>query len=68
VNQTVDNMGFYTSLQACFNLHQLNHAHWAEIHENHYPVALPRTASPTGSTDADPAVRAGCGRGPVPSR
>ncbi len=41
VNQTVDNMGFYNSLQACFNLHQLNHAHWAEIHENHYPVAIP---------------------------
>jgi enoyl-CoA hydratase len=41
VNQTVDNMGFYNSLQACFNLHQLNHSHWAEIHENHYPVAVP---------------------------
>ena len=41
VNQTVDNMGFYNSLQACFNLHQLNHAHWAEVHENHYPVAVP---------------------------
>jgi enoyl-CoA hydratase len=41
VNQTVDNMGFYNSLQSCFTLHQLNHAHWAEIHENHYPVGLP---------------------------
>jgi len=41
VNQTVDNMGFYNGLQACFTLHQLNHAHWAEIHENNYPVALP---------------------------
>jgi enoyl-CoA hydratase len=28
-------------LQSCFTLHQLNHAHWAEIHENHYPIALP---------------------------
>jgi enoyl-CoA hydratase len=31
VNQTVDNMGFYNSLQACFTLHQMNHAHWAEV-------------------------------------
>jgi enoyl-CoA hydratase len=40
VNQTVDNMGFYNSLNACFTLHELNHAHWAEIHDNKYPVAL----------------------------
>ena len=52
VNQTVDNMGFYNALQACFTLHQLNHSHWAEVHENKYPVALPedgmdwRTAPP----------------------
>ena len=39
VNQTVDNMGFYTSLQACFTLHQLNHSHWAEINDDHYPIA-----------------------------
>jgi enoyl-CoA hydratase len=39
VNQTVDNMGFYNSLNACFTLHELNHAHWAEIHESKYPVA-----------------------------
>jgi len=41
VNQTVDNMGFHNALQSCFTLHQLNHAHWAEVHENHYPVGLP---------------------------
>ena len=41
VNQTQDNMGFYNSLNACFTLHELNHAHWAEIHENKYPVGLP---------------------------
>ena len=41
VNQTVDNMGFYNGLQACFTLHQLNHSHWAELHESKYPVALP---------------------------
>jgi enoyl-CoA hydratase len=42
VNQSVDNMGFYNALNACFTLHQLNHAHWAEINENHYPVGTPR--------------------------
>jgi len=31
VNQTVDAMGFATALDACFSLHQLNHAHWAEL-------------------------------------
>ncbi len=42
VNQTVDNMGFYNGLQACFTLHQLNHSHWAEMHENKYPVGHAR--------------------------
>jgi enoyl-CoA hydratase len=31
VNQSVDNMGFANSINACFSLHQLNHAHWAEL-------------------------------------
>ena len=34
VNQSVDNMGFYNALQACFTLHQLNHSHWAEVNED----------------------------------
>jgi enoyl-CoA hydratase len=38
VNQTVDNMGFYNALNACFTIHQMNHAHWAEINPDHYPV------------------------------
>jgi enoyl-CoA hydratase len=42
VNQSVDNMGFYNALNACFSLHQVNHAHWAEINEDHYPVGTPR--------------------------
>jgi enoyl-CoA hydratase len=41
VNQSVDNMGFYNALQASFTLHQVNHAHWAEIHDGKEPVALP---------------------------
>ena len=31
VNQTMDNQGFYNSIKSCFSLHQLNHAHWAEV-------------------------------------
>jgi enoyl-CoA hydratase len=46
VNQTVDNMGFYNALQACFTLHQLNHAHWTDVHENKYPVGLPEDGLP----------------------
>ena len=41
VNQSVDNMGFQNALAACFTIHQLNHSHWAEVHENRMPVALP---------------------------
>jgi enoyl-CoA hydratase len=33
VNQTVDTMGFHNALHACFSLHQLNHAHWAQVTE-----------------------------------
>ncbi len=39
VNQTVDNMGFYNSLQACFTMHQLNHSHWAMVHDDKFPAA-----------------------------
>ncbi len=39
VNQSVDNMGFYNALNACFTLHELNHSHWAQVHENGYPIA-----------------------------
>ena len=41
VNQSVDNMGFQNALAACFTIHQLNHAHWAEVHENRMPAGLP---------------------------
>jgi len=46
VNQTQDNMGFYNALNACFTLHELNHSHWAEIHESKYPVAEPQDGIP----------------------
>ncbi|MGH3250650.1 MAG: enoyl-CoA hydratase [Trebonia sp.] len=41
VNQTVDQMGFYNALNACFTIHELNHAHWAWVHDNHMPMGLP---------------------------
>jgi enoyl-CoA hydratase len=46
VNQTVDNMGFHNALNACFTIHQLNHSHWAEIHENKAAGALPEDGVP----------------------
>lgn len=46
VNQSVDNMGFYNALNACFTLHELNHSHWAQIHESKYPVAEPADGIP----------------------
>lgn len=59
VNQSVDNMGFYNALNACFTIHELNHSHWAQIHENKYPVALPedgidwRSAPPVVPAEKD---------------
>lgn len=50
VNQSVDNMGFYNALNACFTLHQLNHSHWAGIHESKYPVAEPADGVPDWRT------------------
>jgi enoyl-CoA hydratase len=41
VNQTMDNMGFTNAMTACFSLHQINHAHWAEIHEDKRAAAAP---------------------------
>jgi enoyl-CoA hydratase len=46
VNQTVDAMGFHNALNACFTLHELNHAHWAQIHDNRFPMALPEDGVP----------------------
>ncbi|MET0902548.1 MAG: enoyl-CoA hydratase-related protein, partial [Acidimicrobiales bacterium] len=57
VNQTVDNQGFYTSLNACFTLHELNHSHWAQVHDNKYPVALAEDGIPSWK-DAPPIVPA----------
>src|SRR6202050_3855987 len=57
VNQSVDNMGFYNALNACFTLHELNHSHWAQVNENHYPVALEDSGIPNWK-EAPPIVPA----------
>jgi enoyl-CoA hydratase len=53
VNQTQDNMGFYNSLNACFTLHELNHAHWAVAHGGEMPIGLPQDGI-TAWKDAPP--------------
>jgi enoyl-CoA hydratase len=50
VNQSVDCMGFYNALNACFTIHELNHSHWAQVHENHYPAALEEDGIPNWRT------------------
>jgi enoyl-CoA hydratase len=37
VNQAQDSMGFYNALQSAFSLHQVNHAHWAEVNDDRAP-------------------------------
>ncbi|MGE0881501.1 MAG: enoyl-CoA hydratase, partial [Acidimicrobiia bacterium] len=41
VNQTQDNQGFYNALNACFSMHQMNHSHWAEIHDDKFAIGKP---------------------------
>ena len=57
VNQSVDNMGFYNALNACFTLHELNHAHWAWVNEDRFPVAQEDSGIPNWR-DAPPIVQA----------
>ncbi|MCG7633275.1 enoyl-CoA hydratase [Gordonia McavH-238-E] len=46
VNQSVDNMGFYNALNACFSLHQINHAHWAEVTKGETLLGTPEFGVP----------------------
>jgi enoyl-CoA hydratase len=57
VNETQDNQGFYNSLNACFTLHQLNHSHWAEVHDDRWPAAKPEDGIPSWK-EAPPIVPA----------
>jgi enoyl-CoA hydratase len=47
VNQTVDNQGFHNALNSCFTLHELNHSHWAQIHDSKFPIAEPADGVPS---------------------
>ena len=55
VNQSVDNMGFYNALNACFTLHELNHAHWAWVTNGQYMMGTPEHGVPAWK-DAPPVV------------
>jgi enoyl-CoA hydratase len=57
VNQTQDNQGFYNALNACFTLHELNHSHWAQVHDDGYPAAKPEDGTPSWK-EAPPIVPA----------
>ena len=46
VNQTQDNQGFYNSLNACFTMHELNHSHWAVVHDDKMPGGQGRRGHP----------------------
>ncbi|MEA2274408.1 MAG: enoyl-CoA hydratase [Solirubrobacteraceae bacterium] len=69
VNQTMDNMGFYNALNACFTLHQLNHSHWAEVNDDGWPAAKPEHGIPDWRT-APPIVPAvkNLAQAPAPTR
>jgi enoyl-CoA hydratase len=59
VNQTVDNMGFYNALNACFTLHELNHAHWAEVTNGKHIVGTKAFGIPSwrSAPPIKPAIR-----------
>ena len=53
VNQSVDNMGFYNALNACFTLHELNHSHWAWVTQGAFATGTPDQGVPSWK-DAPP--------------
>jgi enoyl-CoA hydratase len=67
VNQSVDNMGFYNALQACFTLHQLNHSHWTSVNGDDYAGGRPEHGVPDWR-DAPPTAPARKNEvGPLPA-
>jgi len=46
VNQAQDATGFLTALNGAFALHQVNHAHWAALHDDRLPMATPADGVP----------------------
>jgi enoyl-CoA hydratase len=57
VNQTVDNMGFFNALNACFSLHQLNHSHWAELSNGRTILGTAEFGVPDWRKAGQPRVR-----------
>ncbi len=55
VNQTQDNQGFYTALNACFTLHELNHSHWGMVSHGTSLGFTPEMGGP-GWQEAGPIV------------
>ena len=49
--------GFHNALNACFSLHQLNHAHWMYLNEDGTPVGTPALGVPSWR-DAPPVAPA----------
>ena len=69
VNQTMDNMGFYNSLNACFTIHQLNHAAWAEVTNGERAIGTPEFGIPDwrSAPPIKPSLRDQV-EGPAPAR
>lgn len=57
VNQTVDIMGFHNALNSCFSLHQLNHAHWAEVSQGKTILGTTEYGLPDWKSAPSPAPR-----------
>lgn len=57
VNQAVDSMGFQSALNACFTLHELNHAYWAELTNGESALGTPAYGMPDWREAGPPAPR-----------
>jgi enoyl-CoA hydratase len=57
VNETVDNMGFYNALHACFHLHELNHASWGVEHPDKLTAKLGEDVPDWHGTRVKPAEK-----------
>lgn len=67
VNQTVDAQGFQTALANAFSIHQMLHAHWAELHGSDWPLATEEDGVPDWRTAPPVALAAKDAVGGEPS-
>ena len=49
-------MGFYNALNACFTLHELNHSHWAQVHEGYHQCGVARITELAGLLPRGPST------------